>query len=158
KDARASPAAASRPAAPHPRSPCLPPTGPPAPRCLPNDPADRRCRPTLLTRNPALQGVTTMPTHHRPARGTLPPAAALAFGAALLSGPAAQAQPQPGPALPTPLLMIASPPGGKAGSALEVTLTGTDLDEAQGLLFSHPGIKGEVVGPPAPPPVDPKKP
>jgi hypothetical protein len=99
-----------------------------------------------------------MPTHHRPARGIPIPAAVLALGAALLLGQTAHAQPQLGSALPTPRLMIVSPPGGKAGSAVDVTVTGTDLDEPEGLLFSHPGLKAEVVKAPDPPPVDPKKP
>ncbi len=43
-----------------------------------------------------------------------------------------------------------------SGSGLdELTLTGPDLEEAQQLLFSHPGLKGEIVPPPPP---DPKKP
>jgi hypothetical protein len=50
-----------------------------------------------------------------------------------------------------------TPQGGKAGSTVEVTFSGQDLEEPQALLFSHPGIKAEPVQPPAPPPPDPKK-
>src|SRR5207247_7665470 len=43
------------------------------------------------------------------------------------------------------------------GSTVEVTFTGTDIDEPDALHFSNPGLKAEPVQPPAPP-VDPKKP
>src|SRR5690606_29486521 len=52
------------------------------------------------------------------------------------------------------------PPGGKQGTSVEVTITGSDLDEASKLHFSHPGItavqKTTPPGPfdPAPPPVE----
>ena len=42
--------------------------------------------------------------------------------------------------LPTPLLTTVTPPGGKMGTEFEITVAGTDLDEADGLHFSHPGI------------------
>ncbi len=60
-------------------------------------------------------------------------------------------------ALPRPRLLTVFPPGGKVGSTVEVTVAGTDLDDPERLLFSHPGIKAEPIVPPAPPP-DPKKP
>jgi len=63
-----------------------------------------------------------------------------------------QAQPRPGSNLPAPRLLTVSPPGGKIGSAVEVTLTGTDLEEAEQLLFSHPGIKAEPLVTPEPSP------
>jgi hypothetical protein len=69
---------------------------------------------------------------------------------------AAQAQPQV-PPMPQPRLLIVTPPGGKAGSTIEVTLTGQELDAPQGLMFSVPGVKAELVNS-APPPSDPKKP
>jgi hypothetical protein len=65
-----------------------------------------------------------------------------------------QAQPPAG--LPAPRVSTAFPPGAKAGTGLEVTVTGADLDEPTALYFSHPGIKGEYVPPPDPP-ADPKK-
>jgi hypothetical protein len=50
------------------------------------------------------------------------------------------------------------PPGGKAGTTVEVTFTGQNLEDPERLLFSHPGIKAEPVAPPPPPTADPKKP
>lgn len=70
-----------------------------------------------------------------------------------LLSPPTFAQPQlPGAAQPR--LLVVQPAGGQAGSTVEVTLTGQDLDEPQGLLFSAPGIKAEAVPEPA---ADPKK-
>jgi hypothetical protein len=48
--------------------------------------------------------------------------------------------------------MTVMPPGGKIGTSVEVTFTGTDLEEPELLLFSHPGIKAEPLATPAPPP------
>src|SRR5437867_13204613 len=50
--------------------------------------------------------------------------------------------------LPVARLLTVFPPGGKVGSQVEVTLTGADLDEANQLHFSHPGItaKQKVTG------------
>ena len=42
--------------------------------------------------------------------------------------------------LPTISLTTVMPPGGKAGTEVAVTITGADLEEANALLFSHPGI------------------
>src|SRR2546426_5983922 len=42
--------------------------------------------------------------------------------------------------LPVARLLTVFPPGGKVGSQFEVALTGADLDEANQLHFSHPGI------------------
>jgi hypothetical protein len=75
----------------------------------------------------------------------------------LLCAETAVAQLPLGNNLPNPRLMTVTPPGGKAGTSVEVTFTGTDLEEPQTLLFSYPGIKAEPVVPPPPPP-DPKKP
>lgn len=41
--------------------------------------------------------------------------------------------------LPQPKLFTVFPPGAKAGAAVDVTVTGTELDELQ-LRFNHPGI------------------
>jgi hypothetical protein len=77
----------------------------------------------------------------------------------LLSADAALAQKSPSlPTLPGPHLYRVMPIGGRSGSTLEVTLTGTDIEDPQGLLFSQPGIKAEPIAPPLPPPSDPKKP
>jgi hypothetical protein len=69
------------------------------------------------------------------------------------------AQPQLGNNLPSPRLMTISPLGGKVGTAVEVSWTGSDLEEPQALLFSHPNIKATpiVPPPPKPDPKDPKK-
>jgi hypothetical protein len=42
--------------------------------------------------------------------------------------------------LPVTQLNSVFPPGGKPGSTVEVTVAGNDLEEADKLLFSHPGI------------------
>jgi hypothetical protein len=68
-----------------------------------------------------------------------------------------QAQPQVLP-MPHPRLLIVTPPGGKAGATVEVTLTGQELDSPQSLIFSTPGIKAELANTSAAPPADPKKP
>ncbi len=60
--------------------------------------------------------------------------------------------------LPTPRLMTVFPNGGKIGTTVEVTFTGTDLEEPDQLTFSHPGIKAEPIIPPDPAKPDPKKP
>src|SRR5437588_10193884 len=60
-------------------------------------------------------------------------------------------QPQPGSALPTPRLFAVFPAGARAGTAIEVTFTGTDLEEPEGLLFSQASIKAEPIVPPEPP-------
>lgn len=68
----------------------------------------------------------------------------------LLAGSAALAQ-QPVVLAPIPRLTTIFPMGAKAGTTVEVTVNGTDLDEPEALVFSHAGIKAEYV-----PPVDPK--
>jgi hypothetical protein len=70
-------------------------------------------------------------------------------------------QPPPDSGVASPRLLVLTPPGGKVGSTVEVALTGTDVDGAEQLLFTHPNIKAEPIQPPAPPPdpkADPKKP
>ncbi len=62
----------------------------------------------------------------------------------------------PPPGLPSPRVNNVFPVGAQAGTTVEVAVVGFDLDEPTGLLFSHPGIKGEFVEPKEPPP-DPKK-
>lgn len=87
------------------------------------------------------------------------PAGFLAVLVSTLASANALAQQQPqGNALPNPRLLTISPSGGKAGTTIEVTFTGQDVEEPQGLLFSHPAIKAEPIQPPPPPPPDPKKP
>lgn len=83
-------------------------------------------------------------------------AASLVLLLALLAGPSL-AQIQQDSNLPQPRLLTLTPPGGKAGTVVEVSFFGTDVEEPQGLLFSHPGLKAEPIQPPPPPPPDPKK-
>src|SRR6516165_1186331 len=68
------------------------------------------------------------------------------------------AQPPPDTQLPNPQLTVLTPCGGKAGTTVEVTFAGIDLEEPQALQFSHSGIKAEPIQPPPPPAPDPKKP
>ncbi|HTU22747.1 MAG TPA: PPC domain-containing protein [Gemmataceae bacterium] len=71
----------------------------------------------------------------------------------------AQAQQMISSNLPAPRLMTVMPPGGQIGSSVEVTFTGTDLEEPEQLLFSHPGLKAEPLANPEPPAKpDPKQP
>jgi predicted nucleic acid-binding Zn-ribbon protein len=46
---------------------------------------------------------------------------------------------------PSPEIDTIFPPGGKAGTTLEVELTGTDLDDLTGLRFTHPAITARPV-------------
>lgn len=62
------------------------------------------------------------------------------------------------PGLPSPRLQQVFPIGLKAGTTVEVTVTGFDLEEPEQLLFSHPGLKGEYLAPPKDPQPDPKDP
>ena len=76
---------------------------------------------------------------------------------------------QPPPGLPSPRLTTVFPAGAKAGPPrefhlfsagvkldTELTVTGTDIEEPEKMLFSHPGIKGDYIAPKQPEP-DPKK-
>lgn len=54
------------------------------------------------------------------------------------------------PVYPSPRLLTVTPPGGKVGTSVEVTVAGTDLDEATELHFSHPGLKAARVPDPDP--------
>jgi hypothetical protein len=65
------------------------------------------------------------------------------------------AQP-PAAVLPQPRIAVVFPVGAQAGTAVEVAVTGTDIDEPSALLFSNPDIKAELVVPPEPKP-DPKQ-
>lgn len=89
--------------------------------------------------------------------------ALVALGAFLSTTESATAQPQLGNLLPTPRFLTMTPPGGQQGTVVEVTFSGTDLDQPQALLFSHPAIRAEPIIPPPPMPdpkvkQDPKKP
>jgi len=56
---------------------------------------------------------------------------------------------------PPPRITVVMPPGAKAGDTVEVTVTGQDLGDVEGLYFSFPGAKVEVLSA-AKAPVDPK--
>ena len=47
--------------------------------------------------------------------------------------------------LPAARLDAIFPPGGRAGTEFEITLTGTDLDDAKELLFDHAGLKASHI-------------
>src|SRR4051812_1766513 len=80
-------------------------------------------------------------------------AALVVFAAA----PALAQQPQPG--LPVPRLDTVFPMGARAGTTVaDLGLTGANLDDAESLVFNHPGIKAELVPPPPEPKPDPKDP
>ncbi|HZE97622.1 MAG TPA: hypothetical protein VE981_11395 [Planctomycetota bacterium] len=75
--------------------------------------------------------------------GTLRRLAALAVLAAWGGSAAAQ---QAAPQIPQPKIYALQPAGGKAGSSVDVRITsGSDLDGADRLLFSHPGITAQVL-------------
>src|SRR5262245_13179396 len=61
------------------------------------------------------------------------------FAIALLITPLARAE------LPSPRLDRIAPLGAAAGSTVEIDISGPDLDEAQLLIFDHPGFKAEHV-------------
>jgi Bacterial pre-peptidase C-terminal domain len=54
-------------------------------------------------------------------------------------------QPKQGPEMPQPRISFVTPCGGKAGTTFEVTVAGLDLEATHGLLFSHPGIKADLI-------------
>ncbi len=85
------------------------------------------------------------------------PGLALLWSAACVLGAAApaSAQIQNGNLWPHPRLTVLTPAGGKAGTTVDVAFGGSETDEPQALVFSHPGLKGEPIIPP-PPKVDPK--
>ncbi len=60
----------------------------------------------------------------------------LIFAAALVTLAVSRAHAQ----LPGAELVSVSPPGGKVGTTVDVTVNGADLDDARALLFSNPGI------------------
>lgn len=67
----------------------------------------------------------------------LPRATLMSLGIALLGLWPARAQ------LPTPRLTTIFPPGGRAGTTVEVSVAGLDLDEASRLLFSRSQISAQ---------------
>src|SRR5436309_12469295 len=61
----------------------------------------------------------------------------------LLAMPALAQQQNP---YPVPRLATVMPAGGKAGTTVEVTVGGLDLEDISALYFSHPGIKAQRAG------------
>src|SRR5436190_21465664 len=59
--------------------------------------------------------------------------------------------------LPTPRITLVAPPGGQAGSTFEVTVTGADLNDAEGLHFNFSVAKVEVASAPMVVAKDPKQ-
>src|SRR5205085_10038786 len=128
---------------------------------------DNRPGPTALRHPPRTDQRTHLPTclsskegdmmfahHGKPTRAGL---AAVFLALALFGAGPASAQ-QFDSNLPLPRLNTVFPSGAKAGTSVDVTFTGTDLDEPDHLVFSHPGIKAEAIeGKPTaqPPPPDP---
>jgi hypothetical protein len=47
--------------------------------------------------------------------------------------------------LPEPYLNSVFPGGGQSGTNIEIAVKGENLDDPEQLLFSHPGIKGEMI-------------
>ena len=80
-------------------------------------------------------------------------ACALSFST--IAGAALLCAQQPGAPMPAPRIATVFPMGGQLGTSVEVTVTGTDIDEPTGLIFSAPEIKAELIVPPEPV-VDPK--
>jgi hypothetical protein len=68
--------------------------------------------------------------------------------ALLVCTTAAEAQPPTTSGMPVPRLFSVTPPGAKAGSTVEINFTGQDVEDPEGFLFSHPGLKAEFVIPP----------
>lgn len=52
---------------------------------------------------------------------------------------------QPPAALPIPRITSVFPAGAQVGKTVDVSIAGTDLEEASGLMFSHPGLTGELI-------------
>ncbi|MBM4058565.1 MAG: serine protease, partial [Planctomycetes bacterium] len=67
-------------------------------------------------------------------------AAALSFLTALAAAPAAAQS----VCLPLPRLLTIVPPGGQAGTTVDVTIGGEGLEEVERLVFSSPGIGAEA--------------
>jgi hypothetical protein len=78
----------------------------------------------------------------------------VALATLLAAASTGRAQPQALP-MPNPRLLVVMPPGGQVGSTVEITLSGQEFDGPQGLLFSVPGVKAELVN--ATPPAEAKK-
>lgn len=72
-----------------------------------------------------------------------------AFWLAVLGAVPVAAQQQAAAPIPQPKLHSVQPAGAKAGGAAEVRILGVDLDKADRLIFSHPGLSAEPLVSPA---------
>jgi hypothetical protein len=77
-------------------------------------------------------------------------AAALVVGL-LTAVPARGQQMQTPSGLHAPRLFVVSPAGARAGESVEVTVSGYDLEDSEGLLFSNPTITAKPLGTATPP-------
>src|SRR5438105_10036516 len=102
-------------------------------RCAVPQPTDPPPRPTdpPARHSGTFRGVTTMSMHRpqsgpgpRSGRQPLALALCLALAATLFTAPDVAAQNRLSSGLPTPRLLVVSPPGGKAGSTVEVVCAG----------------------------------
>src|ERR1700677_961382 len=81
----------------------------------------------------------------------------LCLFSSLIIAESAHAQLIVGNQWPRPRLLTVAPAGGKIGTTLEMLCGGSELEQPESLIFSHPGITAAIVLPPAPK-VDPKDP
>lgn len=84
------------------------------------------CNPTRQRGSPSLTRRVTMARHFW---------IALLFGMLLCASAAAQSV-----CFPAPRLLTTMPMGGRAGTQVELAITGEHLEDIEKLLFSHPGI------------------
>ena len=80
------------------------------------------------------------------------------FSFAFLLPALAVAQQQPGAPMPAPRLLSVMPAGARAGSTVEITLIGQDIEEAEALFCSQPGVQAELIDKGTAAGTDPKKP
>jgi len=74
------------------------------------------------------------------------PLAAMALLVLLTSLASAQNRNPSG--MPSPQLFQVFPPGARAGSSVEIVVAGRHLEEPEKLVFSHPGVRAELVAAP----------
>lgn len=78
----------------------------------------------------------------------------LLFPLAILAGmPFSAAGQIPDAATPAPFLASVTPGGGQRGTTVEISFSGSDLEEPKALIFDHPGITAQAVIPPVPAPM-----
>src|SRR5262245_110932 len=75
---------------------------------------------------------------------------AMGLLSALLAALPAAAQRRQAPGMPCARIVVVTPAGGRACGTVEVSVSGQDLEEPTGLLFSAPGFQAEQLQPPTP--------